>query len=58
MESAEQGMGSDCKWIIGILGGVVVTLSGALVKLAKVAWDERMTRVNDLQKQKGVVKED
>ena len=55
---SDQGMGADCKWLIGGLCGVVVTLAGALVKIAKIAWDERMTRVNDLQKQLGKVKED
>jgi hypothetical protein len=34
-------------YLLAALGAVVLALAGALVKLAKLAWEERMGRITD-----------
>lgn len=35
----------SCMYLLAALGAVVLALTGALVKMAKLAWEERMERV-------------
>jgi len=37
----------SCIWLLSALGAAVVTLAGALVKVAKLAWEERLGRLTD-----------
>ena len=47
-EMVQQGGGvPSCMYLLAALGAVVVALAGALVKLAKLAWEERMGRITD-----------
>ena len=46
-EMAAGGGMPTCMYLLGVMGAVVLALAAALVKLAKMAWDERMGRMTD-----------
>lgn len=46
-EMAEGGGVPSCMYLLGVMGVVVLSLAGAVVKLAKMAWEERMGRMTD-----------